>query len=83
MGNRNLDDYKINEISQLFYDNVGAIILIDPAVDAYKTIVRRGMFERLLQPDGIYHDLILDLWFHFEGSSEKISGDYQIFADNT
>ena len=83
MGNRNLDDYKINEISQLFYDNVGAIILIDPAVDAYKTIVRRGMFERLLQPDGIYHDLILDLWFHFEGSSEKVSGDYQIFADNT
>ena len=83
MGNRNLDDYKINEISQLFYDNVGAIVLIDPAVDAYKTIVRRGMFERLLQPDGIYHDLILDLWFHFEGSSEKVSGDYQIFADNT
>ena len=41
------------------------------------------MFERLLQPDGIYHDLILDLWFHFEGSSEKVSGDYQIFADNT
>ena len=83
MKNKTLDDYSINEISQMFYDNVGAIILIDPAVDAYKTIVRRGMFERLLQPDGIYHDLILDLWFHFEGSSEKVSGDYQIFADNT
>lgn len=83
MANKNLDDYKISEISQLFYDDVGAIVLVDPAVDAYRTIVRRGMFERLLQPDGIYHDLILDLWFHFEGSNEKVSGDYQIFADNT
>ena len=83
MKNKTLDDYPINEISQMFYDNVGAIILIDPAVDAYKTIVRRGFFEKLLQSDGIYHDLIIDLWFHFEGSSEKVSGDYQIFADNT
>ena len=70
-------------VFELFYDNVGAIVLIDPAVDAYKTIVRRGMFERLLLPDGIYHDLILDLWFHFDGSNEKVTEDYQIFADNT
>lgn len=41
------------------------------------------MFENFLKDSGIYHDLILDLWFHFNDSSEKVSGDYQIFADNT
>lgn len=41
------------------------------------------MFENFLKESGIYHDLILDLWFHFNDSNEKVSGDYQIFADNT
>ena len=83
MENKSLYDYTANDVSNIFYENVGAIILVDPAIDAYKTIVRRGMFEDFLKESGIYHDLILDLWFHFNDSSEKVSGDYQIFADKT
>ena len=83
MENKNLYDFTVNDVSELLLENVDAIVVVDPAIDAYKSIVRRGVFEKLLKDSGIYHDLILDLWFHFNDSNEKVSGDYQIFADNT
>ena len=83
MKNKNLYDYGISDIPELMLENFDAIIVVDPEIDAYKTIVRHGMFESFLEETGIYHDLILDLWFHFNDSNEKVSGDYQIFADAT
>ncbi|MBO7449549.1 MAG: GGDEF domain-containing protein [Clostridiales bacterium] len=83
MSAKSLYDYSIDDVKGLFFDNVDAVIIVDPEIDTYKTIIRRGMFERFLKESGIYHDLILDLWFHFNGSNEKVSGDYQIFADYT
>ena len=83
MSTKSLYDYSIDDVKGLFFDNVDAVIIVDPEIDTYKTIIRRGMFERFLKESGIYHDLILDLWFHFNGSNEKVSGEYQIFADYT
>jgi len=83
MESKNLYDYTINDVPALLADNVDAIVIVDPSIDAYKAVIRRGMFEKFLKESGIYHDLILDLWFHFNDSNEKVSGDYQIFADNT
>ena len=83
MDNKSLYDLCDKDVSQLFYDNVGAIVVVDSEIDTYKTIVKRGFFEALLNDSGSYHDLILDLWFHFNDSNEKVAGDYQIFADNT
>lgn len=83
MAEKSLYDYNLNDVSGLFFENVGAVVIVDPAIDTYKTIVCRGMFESLLKESGIYHDLILDLWFHFNESNEKVTGEYQIFADNT
>ena len=80
---KNLYDLSVNDVSKLFYDNVGAIIVVDSTIDTYKAIVRHGIFKSYLKESGSYHDLILDLWFHFDDSNEKVSGDYQIFADNT
>nr|MCR5286651.1 GGDEF domain-containing protein [Saccharofermentans sp.] len=80
---KDLYDFNVNDVTGLLLENVDAVIVVDPAIDTYKTIVRRGMFETFLKESGIYHDLILDLWFHFSDSGEKVSGDYQIFADNT
>jgi diguanylate cyclase (GGDEF)-like protein len=80
---KSLYDLSSNDVSKLFYENVGAIVVVDSTIDTYKTIVKRGFFEKFLKDSGSYHDLILDLWFHFNDSSEKVSGDYQIFADNT
>lgn len=83
MANKSLYDYNIDDLSGLLLDNVDAVVIVDPAIDAYKSIIRKGMFETFLKESGIYHDLILDLWFHFNDSNEKVAGDYQIFADNT
>ena len=66
---KNLYDYDINDMAGQFVDSVGALVVVDPAIDAYKAIIRRGMFEKLLNESGIYHDLILDLWFHFNDSN--------------
>ncbi|MBR4915028.1 MAG: GGDEF domain-containing protein [Clostridiales bacterium] len=83
MDNKNLYDLSDSDVSKLFYDNVGAIVVVDSSIDTYKTVVKRGFFESFLKDSGSYHDLILDLWFHFNDSNEKVAGDYQIFADNT
>ena len=83
MVKKNLYDYDLNDVPALLTENIDAVIVVDPEIDAYKTLVRRGMFESFLKESGIYHDLILELWFHFNDSNEKVSGDYQIFADNT
>jgi len=83
MASKSLYDFTINDVAGLFMDTADAIVVVDPAIDAYKSIIRRGMFETFLKESGIYHDLILDLWFHFNDSNEKVAGDYQIFADNT
>ena len=83
MASKSLYDFTVNDVAGLFMDTADAIVVVDPAIDAYKSIIRRGMFETFLKESGIYHDLILDLWFHFNESNEKVAGDYQIFADNT
>ncbi len=83
MGNKSLYDFTINDVTGLLTENVDAIVVVDPAIDAYKSIVRHGMFVNFLKESGIYHDLILDLWFHFSDSNEMVTGDYQIFADST
>ena len=83
MVNKDLYDYTVDDVTGLLVENVDAVVIVDPAIDTYKTIVRRGMFETFLKESGIYHDLILDLWFHFSDTGEKVSGDYQISADST
>ena len=83
MESKNLYEYTINDVPAILADNVDAIVIVDPSIDAYKSVLRRGMFVKFLKESGIYHDLILDLWFHFNDSNEKVVGDYQIFADNT
>ena len=83
MEDKKLLYYNIDDLSGLILDNVDAAVVVDPKIDMYKTIIRRGLFEDFLEDNGSYHDLILDLWFHFNDSNEKVTSDYQIFADNT
>ena len=83
MKEKNLNDYSLGDVSGIFMENVDALIIVDAEIDQYKTVLRKGFFETFLKEGGRYHDLILDLWFHFNDSSEKVTKDYQIFADNT
>ncbi|MBO4495496.1 MAG: GGDEF domain-containing protein [Clostridiales bacterium] len=83
MKDKKLTDYTVDDVSELLLENVDAIVIVDSTIDMYKAVVRRGIFEEFLDESGSYHDLILDLWFHFNGTNEKVSGEYQIFADST
>ena len=80
---KSFEDYTIADVPELLLDNVDSVILVDAPTDQYKALLRKGFFEQYIEESGSYHDLIIDLWFHFDGSSEKVSSDYQIFADNT
>lgn len=82
-GGKSITDFDVNDVSELFFENVDAAVVVDPSVDTYKSIIRRGFFLDFLKETGSYHDLILDLWFHFNESNEKVAEDYQVFADNT
>ena len=83
MENMKMNDFTVEDISRIVFENIDAVIAVDGAADTYKTVVRRGFFEKFLKETGSYHDLILDLWFHFNESREKVAEDYQVFADNT
>ncbi len=80
---KSFEDYTIADVPKLLLDNVDSVILVDAPTDQYKALLRKGFFEQYIEESGSYHDLIIDLWFHFDGSSEQVSSDYQIFADNT
>ncbi len=80
MSDKNLKDYDLNDISKLFYDSVGSVIIVDPSIDTYRAMVRRGIFETILDETGSYHDLIMKLWFHFGDTNEEVVEDYQVFA---
>ena len=80
MSDKNLKDYDLNDISKLFYDSVDSVIIVDPSIDTYRTMVRRGIFETILDETGSYHDLIMKLWFHFGDTNEEVVEDYQVFA---
>ena len=83
MDDKNLNDYNVNEISELFYQSVDAIVIADSPSDTYRTIVSRGIFKSILKDEGVYHDLIVKLWFHMSDTNMEVIEDYQAFADNT
>lgn len=67
------------EISQIIYDQVDAILIVDAEKDSYHTIKKQGLFENFLEPDGTYKKLIEKLWFHFNDGSANIASDYHVF----
>ena len=72
---KNLEDYNVNDVSEFVMGNIDAVIVVDATIDKYRSIVRRNFFEKFLNESGSYHDLILNLWFHFNDSGEKINED--------
>jgi diguanylate cyclase (GGDEF)-like protein len=67
------------EISEILYNKVDAILVVDAEKDSYHTIKKQGLFENFLEPDGTYKKLIEKLWFHFNDGSANIASDYHVF----
>ena len=52
MEDKKLLYYNIDDLSGLILDNVDAAVVVDPKIDMYKTIIRRGLFEDFLEDNG-------------------------------
>jgi len=72
-------EYTKETVSDLFYETVDAIIIVDAKNDSYHTIKKEGLFDSFLDSDGSYQNLVEKLWFHFNDSSNKIDDDYHVF----
>ena len=74
-----MNDYNKESVSNLLFEKVDAIIIVDAHKDSYLTIKKTGIFESLLENNGVYQKLVEKLWFHFTDNSDKISDDYHVF----
>lgn len=77
-----LEDYSVEDISELIKGYVDAVVVADSELNKYRSIFRKGMFENFLDDEGSYHDLIEKLVFHFNESNEKITEDYRVFLSS-
>ena len=76
---KNTDIYSRVSISDLLFDKIDSIIVVDAKKDSYHTVKKTGLFEDFLENDGNYKTLVEKLWFHFNDSSNKIADDYHVF----
>ena len=74
-----MSEYSKESVSNLFYELVDAIIIVDAKNDSYHAIKKTGLFENLIESDGNYENLVEKLWFHFSDKAGKIADDYHVF----
>ena len=74
-----MSDYTKETVSNLLFEKIDAIIIVDANEDKYRTIKKNGLFETFLQEEGNYKSLVEKLWFHFSNKSDKIADDYHVF----
>ncbi|MCR5435904.1 MAG: GGDEF domain-containing protein [Treponema sp.] len=74
-----MKDYTKETVSDLLFEKIDAIIIVDANKDNYHTIKKTGLFENFLQEEGNYKSLVEKLWFHFSNKSDKIADDYHVF----
>ena len=71
--------YNNKNISDLLFEKIDSIIIVDVKNDTYHTIKKQGLFEKIVEDDGSYKTLVETLWFHFNGDAKKITDDYHVF----
>ena len=74
-----MSDYTKESISNLLFEKVDAILIVDALKDSYHSIKKSGIFQDILENDGNYEKLVEKLWFHFNDKSDKITDDYHVF----
>ena len=80
MINKALGEYTADDLLAILNENVDAIVMVDTTLNKYRTIVRKGIFNKIIDETGEYYDLIQKLWFHLEESNEEIVSDYKAFV---
>ena len=71
--------YTKENVSDLLFSKIDAIIIVDAEKDSYNTIKKQGIFEKLVEDEGSYKSLVEKLWFHLNNNPKKITDDYHVF----
>ena len=71
--------YTKESVSDLMFNQVDAIVIVDAEKDSYHTVKKQGLFEKLVDDDGSYKSLVEKLWFHLNNNPKKIADDYHVF----
>ena len=71
--------YTKENISDLLFDKIDSIIIVDAEQDSYNVIKKQGIFDKFLKDNGSYKDLVEKLWFHLNDNPKKIADDYHVF----
>lgn len=79
MESKKIDNYTLDDISEIFKEKVDAVLIVNSELDSYKSVIKKGIFADNIEENGNYHNLIEKLWFHLNDGSKKITRDYQIF----
>ena len=73
------EDVTLEAIAEFVKSNVDAVVVVDIKTSKYKSVIKKGIFESLIEENGDYNELIKTLWFHLDGVNEDITEDYQVF----
>lgn len=66
-------------VSDLLYEKIDSIIIVDASNNNYHTIKKQGLFEKFLDEEGSYDQLVEKLWFHLNDNQNKIADEYHVF----
>lgn len=71
--------YSKESVSDLLFQKIDSIIIVDAEKDTYRTVKKQGIFEKFVENEGSYKSLVEKLWFKLNGSPKKITDDYHVF----
>ncbi|MCR4696952.1 MAG: GGDEF domain-containing protein [Lachnospiraceae bacterium] len=75
----NFNNVTLEVAAEFVKNNVDCVLVVDIKTNTYKTIIKKGIFEDIIDETGDYPDLIQKLWFHLNDGTESITEDYQVF----
>ena len=83
MAGYNIDTFSMEDALNLIPQNIGAVLVVDGKANRIKTLTKNGIFSEFLHEEWNYMDLIENLWYHFNYSSEKITDNYLVFLETS
>ena len=75
----NFNNVTLEVAAEFVKNNVDCVLVVDIKTNTYKSIIKKGIFEDIIDETGDYPDLIQKLWFHLNDGNESITEDYQVF----
>lgn len=73
------EDFTLQSVPSFLADNVDSILVVNSETDEYRRLSARGFCADFFPESGSYRDLVQKLWFHFHGSGDQITENYQVF----